>query len=188
MAIEKARYAVVTAHEPFEIRDYEPHILAESIVAGDLDDAASRAFNRLFWFISGDNLSCADRDISRHGGQRPICEKIKMTSPVEFYEGEGNWAVRFIMPASYTLENLPEPMDFGITVRQVPAQRRAVIHYSSMLSFKSYLRSRSMLESWIESIGLISQGDPIWVRYREPFVPWFLRRNEVHIPIRFLIR
>ena len=26
-------------------------------------------------------------------------------------------------------------------------------------------------------------GDPIWARYNPPFTPWFLRRNEILIPV-----
>jgi len=26
-------------------------------------------------------------------------------------------------------------------------------------------------------------GEPVWARYNAPFTPWFLRRNEVLIPV-----
>ena len=46
MAIEEAKYKVVEKDNKFEIRDYAPHILAETIVEGDLEEAVNKAFNR----------------------------------------------------------------------------------------------------------------------------------------------
>ncbi len=44
-------------------------------------------------------------------------------------------------------------------------------------------RHRTALESWIEAQGLVATGEPVWARYNAPFTPWFLRRNEILIPI-----
>ena len=54
MAIEEAQYDVVKKESRFEVRDYAPHILAETIVEGGLEDAGSKAFNTLFRYISGE--------------------------------------------------------------------------------------------------------------------------------------
>ena len=110
-------------------------------------------------------------------------EKIKMTAPVGQQPVEGKWAVSFMMPAAYTLETLPEPEDPNITLRQVPARRMAVVRYSGFWSEKSYQRNKVKLESWIHGQGLTVVGDPIWARYNPPFTPWFLRRNEILIPV-----
>jgi len=32
--------------------------------------------------------------------------------------------------------------------------------------------------------GLAAAGDAVWARYNPPFTPWFLRRNEVLIPVQ----
>ena len=183
MSIEETKYAVVIRANEFEIRDYESHILAESIVDGDFEDAGSRAFNRLYWFISGDNFPCNEPAVSMTLAERAASTKIKMTSPVGLKGGNGNWAVRFMMPACYTLESLPQPADYGITVHQVPAQRMAVVRSSSFWNERSYLKHRSALERWIDQEGLTALGDPIWARYTEPLIPWFMQRNEVLIPI-----
>ena len=31
--------------------------------------------------------------------------------------------------------------------------------------------------------GLRIAGDPVWARYNPPFAPWFLRRNEILVPV-----
>jgi hypothetical protein len=183
MAIEEALYKVVKKDNKFEIRDYAPRILAETVVEGDLEAAGNKAFNRLFRYISGDNRSRHKVAMTAPVSQEPRGEKIKMTAPVEQQRVQERWAVSFVMPSSYTLETLPEPEDPQITLRQVPAHRIAAVRYSGFWSEKGYLRYKLELESWIHERGLTVVGDPIWARYNSPLTPWFLRRNEILIPI-----
>jgi hypothetical protein len=183
MAIEEATYDVVKRDNIFEIRDYAPHILAETVVEGDLDQAGSKAFRKLFRYISGDNLSRDKLAMTAPVSQEPKGEKIEMTAPVGQQRVQERWAVSFTMPSSYTLETLPEPEDPQVTLRQVPARRMAAVHYSGFWSEKNYLRYRMELESWIHGRGLTIVGDPVWARYNAPFTPWFLRRNEILIPV-----
>jgi hypothetical protein len=183
MAIEEATYKVVEKENKFEIRDYASHILAETIVGGDLEEAGNKAFNRLFRYISGDNRSRKKVAMTAPVSQQPMGEKIKMTAPVGQRRVQEKWAVSFMMPASYTQKTLPEPEDPNITLRQVPAQRMAAVRYSGFWIEKRYLRYKSELESWIHKRKLTIVGNPIWARYNPPFTPWFLRRNEILIPI-----
>jgi len=183
MAIEEAKYKVVEKDNKFEIRDYAPHILAETIVEGDLEEAGNKAFNRLFRYISGDNRSRKKVAMTAPVSQQPMGEKIKMTAPVEQRRVKENWSISFMMPSSYTLKTLPEPEDPNITLRQVPTRRMAAVRYSGFWSEKRYLRYKLELESWIQERGLTAVGDPIWARYNPPFTLWFLRRNEILIPV-----
>jgi len=183
MAIEEAKYEVVKKDNKFEIRDYAPHILAETVVEGDLEEAGNKAFKRLFRYISRDNRSRDKMAMTAPVSQQPMRKKIKMTAPVGQRRVQEKWAVSFMMPASYTLETLPEPEDPNITLRQVPARRIAAVRYSGFWSEKRYLRYKLELESWINERGLTIVGDPIWARYNPPFTLWFLRRNEILIPV-----
>ncbi|MEQ1742598.1 MAG: heme-binding protein [Candidatus Nitrotoga sp.] len=183
MAIEEATYNVVKRDDQFEIRDYAPHILAETVVEGDLEEAGNKAFSRLFRYISGDNRSRDKVAMTAPISQEPMGEKIKMTAPVGQQRIQEKWAVSFMMPASYTLATLPAPEDPQVTLRQVPARRMAAVRYSGFWSEKNYLRYRMELESWIHEKGLTIVGDPAWARYNAPFTPWFLRRNEILIPV-----
>ena len=183
MAIEEATYQVIKKDNQFEIRDYAPHILAETVVGGNLEEAGNMAFNRLFRYISGGNRSRDKVAMTAPVSQEPIGEKIKMTTPVGQQRIQEKWAVSFMMPASYTLETLPEPEDPAVKLRQVPARRMAAVRYSGFWSEEGYLRHKLELESWIRDRGLTIVGDPIWARYNPPFTPWFLRRNEILIPV-----
>ena len=183
IAIEEATYNVVKRDGKFEIRDYAPHILAETVVEGDLEQAGNKAFSRLFRYISGENRSREKVAMTAPVSQEPMGEKIKMTAPVGQQRVQERWAVSFMMPASYTLETLPVPEDPKVTLRQVPARRMAAVRYSGFWSEKNYLRYKMELESWIHERGLTIVGDSLWARYNPPFTPWFLRRNEILIPV-----
>jgi effector-binding domain-containing protein len=183
MAIEEAAYTVIKKDTHFEIRDYAPHIIAETVVQGNLKDAGDTAFKKLFRYISGDNRSRDKVSMTAPVSQKPGGKKIEMTAPVAQQRDKESWVVSFMMPTSYTIKTLPEPEDNEITLRQVPARRMAAIRYSGFWSEEGYLRHKAELESWINKMGLTVVGVPIWARYNPPFMPWFLRRNEVLIPI-----
>lgn len=187
MAIEEAKYQVIQQEDPFEIRDYEAHILAETIVEGSSKEAGDEGFKRLFSYISGDNRTGGKVAMTAPVSQEPVGEKIKMTAPVGQQRVDETWVVSFMMPASYTLETLPEPTDPKVVLRRVPPRRMAAVRYSGFWSRKKYLQHKEKLESWIQKKGLTIAGDPIWARYDPPFMPWFLRRNEVLIPISSVI-
>jgi hypothetical protein len=183
MAVEEASYVVLKSEGKFEIREYAPHVLAETLVAGDMESAGSKAFQKLFRYISGDNVSLTKLAMTAPVSQVPASEKIQMTAPVSQQRAQEQWAVSFTMPKSYTLSSLPQPKDPSVVLRQVPAQKMAVARYSGTWSEKNYSRHKSELDSWVRKNGLTISGSEIWARYNGPFTLWFLRRNEVMIPV-----
>ena len=183
MAIEEAKYTVVLKENDFEIRDYAPHVLAETIVEGDLEGAGNEAFRSLFDYISGNNQRQDKLAMTAPVSQEVAGEKIDMTAPVGQQRLEKKWLVSFMMPASYTLATLPKPLDPNVTLRQVPATRMAAVRYSGFWSEEGYLRNKAALASWIEKKKYVVTGEPNWARYNAPFSLWFLRRNEVLIPV-----
>jgi hypothetical protein len=59
----------------------------------------------------------------------------------------------------------------------------AALKYSGTWSRKRYKEKEALLIKMINERGLIQIGVPVWARYDPPFMPWFLRRNEVLIPV-----
>lgn len=188
MAIEEAPYKVIKSDGMFELRDYAPQVLAEIIVDGDLEGAGSKAFRPLFDYISGANQARSKMAMTAPVSQEPSGEKIAMTAPVGQQQVEGQWAVSFMMPAAYTMDTLPAPVDPRIALRQVPARRVAAVRYSGFWSEAKYLLHKEKLAQWIAANGLAASGEPIWARYNAPFTLWFLRRNEVLIPVTSEVR
>lgn len=182
MAIEEAVYQVVKKEGPFELRDYAPQIVAETVVDGELEEAGNMAFRRLFGYISGDNKAQTEIAMTAPVSQRPS-EKIAMTAPVGQQKSGDQWVVSFMMPASYRMETLPIPVDPQVRLRQVPARRMAAVRYSGFWSEKNYQKNQLKLDSWMQKERLQVRGEAIWARYNSPFSLWFLRRNEILVPV-----
>jgi hypothetical protein len=185
MAIEEAVYKVITVEKPFEVRDYAPHIVAETIVEANLENAGSAAFKILFGYISGENRSRSKIAMTAPVSQQPTGERIAMSAPVgqQPSEGKNAWSVTFMMPSGYTMDSLPVPNHPAITTRQVPPQRMAVVRYAGFWNERGYRENKAKLQSWIRDHGYRIVGDPVWARYNPPFTPWFMRRNEILIPV-----
>jgi hypothetical protein len=183
MAIEEAEYRVLLKKDAFETRQYAPSIVAEVLVNGDFEDASNAAFRKLFNYISGDNTRRDKIAMTAPVSQKPEAEKIAMTSPVSQRASGQGWVVSFMMPASYTIETIPEPGDPAVVLREVPAYRAAAIRYSGRWSQKRYEKHLVLLQEWIEQSGLQVSGEPVWARYNAPFTPWFMRRNEILVAL-----
>lgn len=110
-------------------------------------------------------------------------EKIPMTAPVNQERIGAKWSITFLMPAQYTMETLPVPLDTRVVLKEVPARLMAAIKYSGTWSKERYENRKAELLRLIEKRSLRPVGEPIFARYNPPFMPWFLRRNEVLIPV-----
>lgn len=183
MAVEEAKYTVLKKQDALEIREYEPSIVAEVVVNEDFEDASGKAFRKLFNYISGDNTVRDKIAMTAPVSQRSGSLKIDMTSPVGQRRSDQGWAVSFMMPASFTMDTIPLPTDPDVALREIPAFRAAAIRYSGTWSEKAYNKHLSELLEWMESENLEALEDPVWARYNAPFTPWFMRRNEILIPI-----
>jgi len=184
MANEEAKYAVITKDGVFELRQYESHIVAETMVEGDFDKAGSDGFRRLFKYISGGNQKKQSIGMTAPVSQDAGPEKIAMTAPVSQERTGGKWRIAFVMPSEYTLDTLPEPADPKVSLRQVPSRRMAAITYSGSWSRERYEKHRALLETLMLKKKLQPFGEPVLARYNSPFTLWFLRRNEVLIPVQ----
>jgi effector-binding domain-containing protein len=184
MAVEEAQYQVIRTDDTIEIREYAPSIVAETVVNDDFESAGNRAFRKLFNYISGDN-STADKIAMTAPvtQQKKQSEKIAMTAPVGQRATPDGWAVSFMMPASYTMETIPQPDDPAVVLRHIPEYRAVAIRYSGFWSEKNYAEQLEKLQAWISKNQLETTGPPVWARYNAPFTPWFMRRNEILVPI-----
>ncbi len=183
VGIEKAKYEVIEKEGKFEVRQYQPQIVAETIVASDFDEAGNIAFRRLFNYISGENRKKESIKMTAPVNQKANSEKIAMTAPVSQQKAEDLYSVSFLMPSKYTMETLPEPLDSNVRLREIPAQKIAAIRYSGSWSRKKYEEKKALLEEFIEKKGLRIVDEDIFARYDPPFQLWFLKRNEVLFPV-----
>ena len=188
MAYEELRYKPVEQNETFELRDYEPYLVAEVRVRDRFDDVGDQAFKILFDYISGNNIDKQKISMTTPVTQQPNTQKgerIAMTTPVlQAPEAtDEDYRFSFVMPSEYSLETIPTPLDPRIEIKALPGRLMAVRRYSGSWSEGNYRKHETILMDAIREQGLKTEGNPIYARYNSPFSLWFLRRNEVMVEV-----
>ncbi len=161
MALEEPQYEVLLRSGDIEFRQYEPYIVAEVTVSGD-----NQAFRILAGYIFGDNAEQ---------------QKMQMTAPVARRDNDH----AFVMESKYSFDSLPEPNDDRIRLRERPARIVAVREFSGRWSERSFKKHERALLERLASLGIETAGEPELARYNSPFTPWFLRRNEIIVPVNW---
>ncbi len=178
-ATEEPSYEVVQRFDGFEVRQYAPYVVAEVIVPGPADEAGNQGFRILAGYIFGNNKGERKIAMTAPVTQAAVPQKIAMTAPVTQARTDDGYVVQFMMPSMFTLETLPEPIDPQVRLKAVPGDRFAVIRYSGTWSQANYQAHLDQLQQAVAAAGLRTTGSPIYSRYDAPWVPWFLRRNEI---------
>ena len=185
MAIEQPKYAVTLKDGDYEVRRYEPYIVAEVVVTGDQGQAVQQGFRKLAGYIFGGNAGSQKIAMTAPVAQKPAGEKIAMTSPVtQAPNGSGSWTVQFMMPPGYTLESLPKPNDPDIRFRVEPGRVMAVLHFSGVARDQNYRERTEDLKRWAAAKGIAFKGEAVLAQYDPPWTLWFMRRNEVLLEVK----
>ena len=156
---EQQPYTVEADLPGFQLRRYPPAVLAQ--VPGG---AVSSAFRTLFSYIAGGN----DRS-----------EKISMTAPV--IEQSGMFA--FVMPKGSTLDDMPAPRDPAVTMTETGDELVAATRFSGRWTESGFRKRAEELEERVRAAGFGVVGPVRFARYDPPWTPWFMRHNEVLIPV-----
>ena len=183
MAVEEPAFTTVLSDGNFEVRDYPALIVAEVTVNGEQKEAASKGFRLLAGYIFGGNKRRQSIAMTAPVAQQPISEKIAMTAPVTQIQNAGNWTVRFTMPRAYTLDSLPEPNDPNVQLRQLPSSRFAVLRFSGLARPDDVAAKSAELIVSTKTHNLRAIGPVTLAQYNPPWTLWFMRRNEVMIPV-----
>jgi hypothetical protein len=187
MATEEPKYTVLEKEPPFEIRSYAPMIVAEVEVDGDLDGASSQGFRLIAAYIFGQNQVSEKIAMTAPvtvEEKVPQSAKIAMTAPVGIESKAGKWTVSFVMPAEYTMESIPKPINPQVQLRQIPAVKKAAISFTGFYNEQKVAEKTLELEQWMATRKLQPSGAPNFARYNPPWTLPFMRRNEVMINLR----
>jgi hypothetical protein len=157
MATETPDYKVLEQDGKFEVRQY-PALTLVRTASGDGD------FMRLFRYISGGNEAE---------------QKIAMTAPVLMkHEGDGT-GMSFIVPKDVAKGKVPAPKDAAVVMDDLPAGRFAVYRYSGGRNEANEQEALGKLRDWVAQQDLEVTGEPLFGYYDPPWIPPFMRRNEV---------
>jgi len=187
--VEQPSYRVVEANGAIELRDYPALVVAEVVRRGDRKSAVNAGFGPLASYIfakdrGGESISMTAPVTQSRPASKP--EAIAMTAPVtQSATGPGgdSWVVRFIMPSKYSLADLPKPGSGDVTLKNVPAARRAAIRFSGVATDETIAVQEAELRRWLTARGKTSDGIATYAYYNDPFTPGPLRRNEVLIEV-----
>jgi hypothetical protein len=184
MATEEPKFTLKSAQGEFEVRDYPALVAAEVTVGGDRKDAAGRGFRLLAGYIFGGNTRKQSIAMTAPVTQAAAkSEKIAMTAPVLQTGSNGSWVIRFIMPRGSTLATLPQPNNPGVRLVTVPPSRMAVVKFSGLARQDDVDARTAALSRFVKAQQLQAIGAPSLAQYDPPWTLWFLRRNEVMIPV-----
>ena len=186
-AIEEPTYTVVQKTDVFEVRKYEPYLVAEVLVPGPASEAGSQGFSLLGGYIFGKNKGERKLEMTAPVTQTPVEPpvpvKLEMTAPVTQASAPGGFLVQFVMPKGYTLATLPEPLDARVKLREVPGKSVAVIRFSGSWSQNLYNEQLELLKAALSKANILTQGEPVSSRYNSPFSLPFMRRNEIWLSL-----
>ena len=167
-SVEKPNYRIIEEDGDFELRDYPALLVAETVVQGDREHGLDQGFARL-----------ADYIFARHREG----EKVAMTAPVLSSPAPGGgWLTRFVMPAYYTADSVPEP-GADIRIATIPPRRVAALRFHGGPVSAALGAREAQLESWVGAKKLKPTGPAERAFYNSERIPGPLRRAEVLIPV-----
>ncbi len=182
---ETPAYSVEQSFGDAEMRSYAPRIVAEVTISAPRTGAINQGFRILAGYIFGGNEGAAKVAMTSPVAQMPA-EKIAMTAPVaQKALGEnGPWAVRFTMPAGYTLDSLPKAKDARIRFVAQPTDRQLVLRFSGLAGEAVLAGKEAELRAIAVAEGLELASGAMYYFYDAPFtLPWN-RRNEVAFALK----
>lgn len=194
---EELQYNVIVEDDNFEIREYAPYISAKASTE-DKSRNPNGLFRILAGYIFGNNTTDESiamtapvvmeegRPAKDEEAARDTSANIAMTAPVIMDESEeGTWTMAFSMPAEYSMESLPKPLDNRVSLVEVPASTVAVIRYSGSFNDRGKrVEMKEALLFWVqEHPSYKASGKPFYAGYDPPFTVPFLRRNEVLVEV-----
>jgi hypothetical protein len=192
-SLEEPPFKILAKTAAFELRSYQPMIVAEVMVQGDVTSAGKEGSRLIKDYIFRQGIN-EPKDVGQRDGEKismtvPVTmekapEKISMTVPVTMEQSAGaGYRVHFVMPSKYTLQTLPQPSDPRVTLREIPAQKVAAVRFSKFSTEATIAAQTALLQSWMAQQNLKATGKPQFARYDPPFVPPLLRRSEILIAV-----
>ena len=182
--IEQPDYSIISKEKGYEIRQYDPYIVAQVEVSGNQEQALNRWFRLLAWYIFWGNTSSDAIPMTSPVINTQLPESINMTVPViDTKNTSGMRIIQFTMPGKYTLETLPKPDNEKVVLQAIEGRKVAVVRYTGYTPEEKVEKKKNLLleylvRDWIPPISDVSSA-----LYNPPLSFPFMRRNEVFVEI-----
>lgn len=187
--VELADYKVVKKLKDYEIREYPPHIVAQTRVQGSYEESMSAGFRIVAAYIFGGNtkkesIAMTAPVVAQKAGHYNSSESIAMTAPVVATVEGDSQLISFGMPHSYTLETLPTPNDSRVKIVMVPAKKYAVMRFSWYRSDLRIKLGQEKLLAALKRDNITALKNVAYAGYNAPWTPPWMIRNEVLVEIK----
>lgn len=169
---EQQPFDVIAHHPGFELRRYPAHLVAEVEITGSFESAGISGFRPLVGYISSGGVAMT----------APVLQQAR--DEVDDVTSAQTYQVSFVMPAGADVASLPVPADSRVGLREVREQTAAATRFSGRWTAVSFRRHAEDLRAAVAAAGWQPDGPMRWARFDPPWIPWFLRRNEVVLPVR----
>jgi len=167
--VETIKYEVIRKLGNVEIRKYP------KIAVAKVTDPKTDGFNLLYNFITGHNTRKEKVKMTAP----VVSEKISMTAPVL----SDNTSMAFVMPKDLPFEKVPEPLDIRVKIEEIPSRTVGALCFSGGWSEKHFEKETQELLSELSKAGVKTKGSVFTMLYNPPYIPGFLRRNEVAVEV-----
>jgi hypothetical protein len=167
---QRQEFRVVRTYSDFELREYQPCVIAEVQVSGQYSTVA---FRHLFQYISQGNKTS---------------QKIAMTAPViaaqlTDQKSSDDWYISFVMPSGSTFEQMPHPNDPEVTLRALDTQMCVAISFRGRATQDKSNQLITELRAAAAKENIALSSETRICRFDPPFKPGILQYNEIVIPV-----
>ena len=169
--IETPEYQLLEKSGQFEIRMYEPMIIAITNINSNYRESTYTGFRRIANYIFGEN----DQNM-----------EIAMTAPVissSPVNNDGIYDVAFVMPKKNSLSNLPEPNYDNIIIKEKNLGKMAVLRFGGWATEEKVIKYQEKLEKILIENRYTITGNFMVAQYNSPWALPPFRRNEIMAPI-----
>ena len=170
--LETPAYQLIEKDGLFEIRKYDPMIIAITEINNNYRESTNKGFRRIANYIFGGN----DQNM-----------EIAMTAPVissSPVNNDGIYDVAFVMPSKHSLSNLPDPNYDNVIVKEENLGKIAILRFGGWATEDKVIKYQKKLEMMLIKKRYAINGDFKVAQYNSPWALPPFRRNEIMVPIK----
>ena len=169
--LETPEYKVIKKSGSYEVRKYEPMIIARTLVRSDYKAAISTGFRRIANYIFGGNEK--NMEIA-------MTAPVLSNSPVDV---DSEYEISFVMPSSFKKETLPEPNSSNVEIMGRSLDLVACISFGGWATESRVKNYHEKLNNWIEKERLKIDGKFMIAQYNSPWALPPFRHNEILVRV-----
>jgi len=166
-------FPLPTPDGEIEIKHYPAYRAATVQVTGNLAEASSQGFSPLFDHISSNDIA--------------MTAPVETRYPAATLEVDADTSGEAVVSFLYrSLDIVPEAVAQDVQVADMPPMTVLSLGMRGSYSYDNYTDGIQQLQAWLtEHPDYAIAGPPRRFFYDGPFVPDFLKRNDIQIPINW---